>query len=354
MGYNKSIVIDLDDTISFTTTRGWENAQPIVPTIEKIQDLFAQGWEIHIVTARGQLSCNGDSELAREKYETQIVKWLNSNNVPFTSLSFQKKLAMYYVDDKALRPDEFAELDIQQLSGKSGADVYRQGDRVYKTGGTVSARDASAWYKDVQAILTVPRVYSVIGDTICIEFIPKSTEHDLPFQKISDVFKIFSDLRSGSPRSHNANPAQSYVERLEKHFGKNNILTKDQEYRLEGSLSFLDFESETLSHGDFSLDNMILSACGKTYLIDPIPDANLPQTWKLDAAKLVMSLRKHGYDYLCKTVYDWYQNATCTPPQQLLALEITQWVRTVAYLSDPEKVQTIDTIRKLYTILETV
>ena len=49
--YNKRIVCDIDDTISFCTDRDWENAKPNLPVIQKLKQLYNDGWEIFLHTA---------------------------------------------------------------------------------------------------------------------------------------------------------------------------------------------------------------------------------------------------------------------------------------------------------------
>lgn len=61
-------------------------------------------------TARGWISCNQDTEAAEKKYRKQIETWLAAHNVPDDALLFLvKPFGIYYVDDKAMRPDEFVE-----------------------------------------------------------------------------------------------------------------------------------------------------------------------------------------------------------------------------------------------------
>ena len=106
----KSLVVDFDDTLSFATNRDWDNALPNLPLIEQLNLLYNKGCTIHIVTARGQLSCHGDIELADKKNRQQIETWLNRYGVLYTDLSFQKKYADYYIDDKAIKPEQFIEM----------------------------------------------------------------------------------------------------------------------------------------------------------------------------------------------------------------------------------------------------
>ena len=58
----KRLVVDIDDTISFTINRDFENATPNVALIKKLNELFDNGVEIYYVTARGSLSCGSREE----------------------------------------------------------------------------------------------------------------------------------------------------------------------------------------------------------------------------------------------------------------------------------------------------
>ena len=138
MNHNKRIVVDLDDTLSFTANRDWEHATPNVPLIERLNSLAEKGWLIDIVTARGQLSTSSP-QLADAKYRKQIEKWLGIHSVRYNSLSFEKLLARYYIDDKGLTPEAFLGLDIGQIqntkkidAGQSGAELTYDSDYVYK------------------------------------------------------------------------------------------------------------------------------------------------------------------------------------------------------------------------------
>ena len=108
---NKKIVCDFDDTISFATDRDWANAKPNLPLIEKLNGLYDNGWDISILTARGNLSCDSREE-AIATYRNEMEDWLKRHNVKYTTLSFNKPYAEYYIDDKAIRPEEFIKENI--------------------------------------------------------------------------------------------------------------------------------------------------------------------------------------------------------------------------------------------------
>ena len=46
MAYPHSIVVDIDDCISFTLNRDFSNAVPNKPLIEKLNGLYDLGWDI--------------------------------------------------------------------------------------------------------------------------------------------------------------------------------------------------------------------------------------------------------------------------------------------------------------------
>jgi len=103
--YN-TFVVDIDDTISFTYNRDFVNSEPNTPVINKINELYDNGWIIILFTARGAKSCNTLEEKER-KYREVTETWLNKHGVKYHKLMFGKPNADYYVDDKSMSIDEF-------------------------------------------------------------------------------------------------------------------------------------------------------------------------------------------------------------------------------------------------------
>lgn len=103
--YN-TIVIDIDDTICYTENRDFDNSIPNQPVIDKINELYDNGWKIILFTARGGKSCNTLEE-KELKYRDITERWLKKHNVKYSKLMFGKPNADYYVDDKNISIDEF-------------------------------------------------------------------------------------------------------------------------------------------------------------------------------------------------------------------------------------------------------
>lgn len=323
MSYNRRIVCDVDDTISQTFNRDWENAQPIQEVIDKINFLYDQGWEIFLVTARGQLSCNGDSQAADRKYRKVVEDWLHRHNVKYHQLSFNKPLATYYVDDKGLSPKDFLELKVKNItSGWSGAIVEQRGERVYKT-----HRDsllAAEWYSVASKFFNVPKVYSVIGDTICMEYI-----HSSCHLNFDEVVKIISKMKSLPPYKNGT--FSSYINRVSGHCEYN----AEFEFiipHLKRIAGFCEGAS-TFSHGDLSHENIIPTDRGH-FLIDPILKPDNFSSYLLDVTKFLYSLKRDGMAY----EYNYFKRLYSSVPIYILdVLEATQWVRVYKYAPDSIK-----------------
>ncbi len=102
-------IVDFDNTLSFATNRDWDNAVPNGKLIAILNRLYDEGNDVCIFTARGHLSCHGDRVLAEETYREGMEQWLSKHNVKYNVLSFAKPLGDFYIDDRAIKPEEFVE-----------------------------------------------------------------------------------------------------------------------------------------------------------------------------------------------------------------------------------------------------
>ena len=113
----RTLVVDVDDTISTHINRDYENAIPHTDIIEKLNKMYDSGWKIIYFTARGQISCNGDLNLIEKSRRPALEKWMKKHNVKHHELRFGKPIGVYYIDDKAIRPDEFMNVEYEVLKG---------------------------------------------------------------------------------------------------------------------------------------------------------------------------------------------------------------------------------------------
>jgi len=343
--YWKTIICDVDDTISFTTTHDWENASPNIPVINKINKLYDEGWTVILMTARGQISCNGDFKEADKKYRSLMETWLKRNEVKYHILSFEKYLASYYIDDKSLTPEDFIDIDIREIkTGWSGAHIEKRGTRVFKT--HKDSLDAAKWYNMAAPLINVPIVYNVIGNTIALEYLEDSGQR-FKIEEINRVINIFSMYRTYVPFGN-------YIERIQSHCDYNGefheiipLLKEKEEY-------FNQFN--TFCHGDFSVENIIQTNKGM-FLIDPIWNEQNWSSYLLDISKMLHSFRKYNRMFEYEVFLNgWIRNnGSSLDEYSLKLLEATQFIRVLKYVKNPEtKAQLKDITRKLLNELKHV
>ena len=104
----RTIIFDVDDTILTTENRQYEYSQPKLEVIRGMRALKAAGWFIYLHTARGMGRSNGDIESVREEVIEEIEKFCRKFDVPYDTIQIGKPYGAFYVDDKAMRPEEFA------------------------------------------------------------------------------------------------------------------------------------------------------------------------------------------------------------------------------------------------------
>jgi capsule biosynthesis phosphatase len=105
---NKTVVVDVDGTILTTEGRDYENSQPMKEVIKGLRVLKEHGWYIILHTARGMGRSNGDIEKVREQVTKEISSFCEKHDVPYDELILGKPWARVYIDDRAMRPEEFA------------------------------------------------------------------------------------------------------------------------------------------------------------------------------------------------------------------------------------------------------
>ena len=100
-------VFDIDGTICSNTNGNYEEAEPYMDRISKINDLYGDGHKIIFFTARGMGRSNNDVDFAYENFYdityNQLIKW----KVKFHDLFLGKPEGNIYIDDKGVRSEEY-------------------------------------------------------------------------------------------------------------------------------------------------------------------------------------------------------------------------------------------------------
>lgn len=119
----KRIIMDLDDTICSTSGGDYPNSTPDLEVIAKLREYKSLGFEIAISTSRNMRTYAGNTGKIAANTLPIIVDWLKKHDVPFDEVYIGKPwcgLEGFYVDDKAIRPNEFASLTYDQIKLLTG------------------------------------------------------------------------------------------------------------------------------------------------------------------------------------------------------------------------------------------
>lgn len=292
------IMIDLDDTLSVTRNRDWENAEPMMAAVERVREIRGKmpDAEVWIHTSRGMNSCAGDAGKAERKYRAIIEAWLERHGIVVDGIIFGKPLADLYVDDKAMSAEEFAGSGIETFSGLSGARVTRIGRMVIKEAQNVEAQ--AEWYKAAAAHgFSVPNVYCCQLGKLYMEYAGGTDWEVEPLDiiRLVQVTRRFAEIpQAGS------NDLKQYAWHCHQRAVDAGEDDGDLRERLE---SCTELQSPTFCHGDFSLLNIIHTGVGRYTFIDPCPRGYMSH-WMVDAAKLRASVNWLDYGLTGKR-HEW-------------------------------------------------
>lgn len=115
-----TIVIDVDGTLCPIKPDDcrYEDLLPFPDMIAKLHEYRQLGFRIALYTSRNMRSHQGNVGVINAVTAPVLVEWLRRWDIPFDELYFAKPWAGpggFYVDDRAVRPDEFLSLSYEAL-----------------------------------------------------------------------------------------------------------------------------------------------------------------------------------------------------------------------------------------------
>ena len=119
----KRIIMDLDETICSTQNGNYIESTPNLEVIQKLRDYKALGFEIVISTSRNMRTYSGNVGKIAANTLPIILDWLARNEVPYDEIYVGKPWCGhegFYVDDRSIRPDEFANLSYDEIKVLTG------------------------------------------------------------------------------------------------------------------------------------------------------------------------------------------------------------------------------------------
>ncbi|MDA9660084.1 HAD-IIIC family phosphatase [Pseudomonadota bacterium] len=115
----KRLILDLDNTICNTDNGDYKNSIPVQSVIDRIHQYKKKGFEIVISTSRNIRTYENNLGKINANTLPIIIDWLNEHNVPYDEIYVGKPWCGsdgFYVDDKSIRPNEFVEMEYEQIS----------------------------------------------------------------------------------------------------------------------------------------------------------------------------------------------------------------------------------------------
>lgn len=120
------LIVDVDGTLCQTKAPGqsYADVAPNLPLIEKLREYHGKGYRILLHTARNMNTFNGNVGMINRHTAPVLLEWLHRWDVPYDEIMFGKpwpRTHGFYIDDRAIRPDEFLSLDERQIQDLVGA-----------------------------------------------------------------------------------------------------------------------------------------------------------------------------------------------------------------------------------------
>jgi len=119
------IVIDVDSTLTEAKqpSQSYSDVKPNMEVVEKLREYRQQGFYVIVQSARQMRTYGNNVGLLQANTLPVLIEWLKKHDIPFDEVHVGKPWCGFdgfYVDDKAIRPDEFVGLSYEQIMEKIG------------------------------------------------------------------------------------------------------------------------------------------------------------------------------------------------------------------------------------------
>lgn len=116
----KRLIMDLDGTLTHDEPGvPYPDKRPRLDVIAKLHEYQRDGYEIVISTARNMRTYSGSIGKINVHTLPLILEWLKRHDVPHDEVIVAKPwcgLEGFYVDDRAVRPDEFTRMTSLEIA----------------------------------------------------------------------------------------------------------------------------------------------------------------------------------------------------------------------------------------------
>lgn len=117
---NNVIVLDIDNTLcEIKGNKEYIDLLPKYDVLDKVKEYKKKGFYIILFTARQMKSHQGNIGKINTNTGKVLFSWLEKYEIPYDEIHFGKPWCGnngFYVDDKAIRPNEFVELSFDEIT----------------------------------------------------------------------------------------------------------------------------------------------------------------------------------------------------------------------------------------------
>lgn len=119
--------MDVDGTICPIRhpDQSYSDLQPYADIVDLMRDYKAKGFYLILFSARNMNTFDGNVGRINAVTGKQMMEWLDRHDIPYDELHLGKPWpgrGGFYVDDKAIRPDEFKSLSYEEILSLIGED----------------------------------------------------------------------------------------------------------------------------------------------------------------------------------------------------------------------------------------
>jgi capsule biosynthesis phosphatase len=117
---NDVLVMDIDGTLCEVKTKdqSYLDVAPKHNVVNKLREYKNKGFHVILFTSRQMRTYNGNIGKINANTAKTLFEWLDKHEIPYDEVHFGKPWCGhngYYVDDKAIRPSEFANLSYEEV-----------------------------------------------------------------------------------------------------------------------------------------------------------------------------------------------------------------------------------------------
>ncbi len=116
----KNIVMDIDGTLCPVRKphESYPDLEPYPEVLAQLRRYKEMGFSILLYSSRNMKSYDGNVGKIIARTGKQLMEWLDRHDIPYDELHLGKPWpgrGGFYVDDKAIRPDEFLKLSYDEI-----------------------------------------------------------------------------------------------------------------------------------------------------------------------------------------------------------------------------------------------